>query len=62
MVDIVAAFPPAQTQPSNEVCDDNTDTGISLEVVRDTHVTGIMGREYKLVPETAEEQASESKA
>lgn len=61
MVDVVAAFPPAQTESPEEVSDENANACVNLEVVCDSHVVGIMGREHELVPEAAEEQAGESK-
>lgn len=61
MVDVAAAFPPAQTESPEEVSDENANAGINLEVVCNSHVAGIMGCEHELVPEAAEKQAGKSK-
>jgi hypothetical protein len=61
MMDVVAAFPPAQAQPSNKIGNNDSNAGISLKVMRDSHVACIMGSKYELVPEAAKEQAGESK-
>ena len=59
MMDVVVAFPPAYTQPANEVGDEDADTGVEVEVVRDAHVAGVVGSEDKLVPEEAKDDGGE---
>ena len=59
MVDVVIAFPPADTQPTHEVGDEDADAGVDVEVVRDAHVAGVVGGEDKLVPDEAEKEGGE---
>lgn len=51
MVDVVIAFPPANTETTNEVCNENADDGVGLETVCDAHVPCIMNSEDQLMPE-----------
>ena len=50
---IVASLPPAHRETSKEVRNDDAHTGIKLEVVGDSHVAGIVCREYELMPEAS---------
>ena len=50
VMDIVVAFPPADAQSANEICDDDANDGVDLKIVRDAHVASIMDCEDKLVP------------
>ena len=61
VVHVVAAFPPAQTQASDEVCDDYSNGGVDLVVVRDGVVAGVVGGEDQLVPEAAQEDGGDAK-
>lgn len=56
VMNVVASFPPAKTKSTKEVCDDHSNDSVHMEVVSDAHMTGIMGGENKLMPETAEEE------
>ena len=59
VVDVMVAFPPAYTQSTNEVGDENADAGVNVEVVRDAHVARVVGGEDELVPEEAHEDGRE---
>lgn len=56
MVDIVTPFPPAQTQSTHEIGNDDPNDRVHVEIVGDTHMTSIMSSEDKLVPEAPEEK------
>lgn len=51
MVNVVVALPPAQTQATDEVGNDDTDNTVDVEMVRNTHVPSVVGREDQLMPE-----------
>lgn len=56
VVNVVASFPPPETQSTEIVCDEHSNESIHLEIVCNTHMTSIMGGKHKLMPETAEEE------
>ncbi len=49
VVDVVAAFPPADGEAAAEVGDEDTDEGVGNEVVGDASVAGVVGREHDLM-------------
>lgn len=53
VVDIVVSFPPAYAETAEEICNEDSDAGVSLEGMSYAHMSSIMGCEYKLVPEKA---------
>ena len=58
MVHVVIALPPAQTQPTDEVCNDDADDSVDMKVVRDTHVASVVGSEDQLMPERAKTEGA----
>ena len=56
VVNVVVALPPSETQTSEIIGDEHANDTVDVEVVSDTHMTGIMGTEDQLVPESANEQ------
>ena len=59
VVDVVAAFPPAEGEAAEKVGDYDADDGVKCKGVRDAHVAGVVGGEDQLVPEEAEAEARE---
>ena len=51
VVDIVTSLPPAQAETAKEIPNEDSNTGVDVEGVRDAHMTGIMCGEDELVPE-----------
>jgi hypothetical protein len=56
MVDIVVAFPPADTKTADEIRNNDTDNSINVEIMRDSHVSSIMSGENKLLPHASKEK------
>lgn len=56
VVDVVTPFPPAQTQSTHEISNDDPNHRVNVEIVGDAHMTSIMSSEDKLVPETPKEE------
>ena len=53
VVDVVVTFPPAQGKPTKEVRNEDSNTAVDVEIMRDAHVTRVMGSEDELVPRGA---------
>jgi len=60
VVDVVVSFPPADGEAAEEVGNEDTNAGVDVEVMGDTHMAGVMGGEDELVPEEAYKEAGES--
>ena len=60
MVNIVIAFPPSKTESTQVIRDDDANSRVDVEVVSDTHMSGIMGRKDQLVPKESEEQSTQN--
>ena len=58
MVHIVTSFPPAKAEAADEVRNNDTNSGIDGKVVSDTHVTGVVSGEDKLMPEKTKERGT----
>ena len=53
MVDVVTALPPANAQPTTQVCNEDADERVHGQVVRNAPVAGVMRGEHDLMPEQA---------
>lgn len=60
VVNIVITLPPAHRKPADIVCNEDSEQGISLVVVRDANVASIMSSEDQLMPHQAQAQATQS--
>lgn len=58
VVDVVGAFPPAQGEAADGGGDYHADEAVDGEVVGDGYVGSVVGGEYKLRPEEAEEDGA----
>lgn len=56
VMDIMITLPPSQAQSSQVICNYHANHSVDMEMMSDTHVAFIMGREDKLMPEAAEEE------
>jgi len=48
---VVSPLPPTERKTTQEICNEDPDAGVRLESMCDTHMTGVVSREYQLVPE-----------
>lgn len=58
VVNIVVSLPPTYAQSAEKVSNHDSDYRIDVEIMRDAHVTGIVGGEDQLVPEHAKAQCT----
>jgi hypothetical protein len=56
VVDIVVAFPPANTKTADEIRNNDTDNSINVKIMRNSHVASIMSGENKLLPHASKEK------
>lgn len=59
VVDVVVVFPPADGEAADEVCDEDANARVDLEVVCYPHVSGVVDDEDQLVPDCTHEDSAD---